>query len=448
MTMAMHETSSTRRPVTAFIAALIASTLAVAVVPAPRAPAATKARNMALVAQIAFPDGTDLELFSRALRAWRDRDGTLIQVAGGEPDAVRHFAMVGAETSGARIIDVTEPERPYPVSQVQGCSVSQGDIQLTPDGATAAIAFQTFGACRTHAGAVVTQGAVLVDLKDVYAPRVVGGAPAAAGAHNTTIHPGGRYLYISTSNQADTEAQVPIYDIADPAAPRLVRVWSAPGNSPHDISFNRSGTRAYMAGISQARIVDTSDPENPVLLSTVIPPGGTIGHDAIASADGTYLFLGDEAAGGNAYPCPGGAVYVYDVRDEAEPELLGAAWAGTGPVTVRNEDEPMFPPDWRNAGCTAHVMSLDPGGRSLTVGWYSAGLRTFSFDGLYGPGGAPQPGPVLTWGTRGDRVVETGYLMPDNTRTWAAKRYGPLPGYIFAGDHNLGFYVGKVTGSG
>lgn len=398
--------------------------------------------NMELVASIRYADGTDLELFSRDLRVWKGRDGAMVEE---EAPVTRHFAMAGAETSGARIVDVTDPEDPYVVAQVPKCAVYQGDVQLTPDARTAAIAFQIMGTCATEDGKLLDKGGVLVDLTDLYNPRVVAGAPFPGGAHNVTIHPSGDHLYVSTASQIDPISQVGIFDISDPRSPQLVTTWESPGNSPHDISFNADGTRAYMAGISQTRIVDTSDPESPELISTVTPPGGTIGHDAWVSPDGAYLFVGDEAAGGNAYPCPGGAIYVYDIRDEAEPDLLGAAWAGVGPVTARNEGDG-FPETWNNAGCTAHVMSMNPGGRSLTVAWYSGGTRVLDFSGLYDTAGDPAPGPVATWGSTGDRVVETAYMIPDDSAsTWAAKQYAPLPGYVFSNDNSLGFYVSRIT---
>ena len=397
--------------------------------------------NMELVTQIPGAGGTDLEFFSRDLTSYRDAAGTTVI---SETPVRRHFVMVGNQTSGAKIYDVTAPETPYLASALQNCTVGQGDVQVTKDGTLAAIAFQTSGSCKTFDGRIVKKGSVLVDLTDVYAPRVVGGAPETAGAHNNTLHPSGKYLYISTSGIAERDARVPIYDISDPTAPRLVQVWSTPGNSPHDIRFNPAGTRAYMAGISQYRIVDTSDPEKPKLISLIVPPGGSIGHDTLVTNDGAFLFVGDEAGGGGTYPCPGGAIYVYDIRNEAVPVLLGAAEAGVGPVTGRQLDEPAV---GKTGGCTAHVMDLNPDGRSLTLGWYVAGTRTFSFASLYDAEGKPKVGPALAYGMNGVGLVESGYMIPDGANTWSAKQYSEIPGYIFSDDLNLGLYVTRIKQS-
>ena len=429
----------TAKPLRLLIAACTALALLPAVASATSDSAPPRASsNLELVTQIPGAGGTDLEFFSRDLLTYIDAAGVPVT---SETPVRRHFAMVGNQTSGAKIYDVTDPTAPYLASAIKNCTVGQGDVQVTKDGTLAAIAYATSGSCRTFEGRIVKKGSALVDLTDVYNPRVVGGAAEGLGSHNNTLHPSGKYLYISTSGIAERDARVPIYDISDPAAPRLVKVWNTPGNSPHDVRFSADGKRAYMAGISQYRIVDTSDPENPKLISTIVPPGGSIGHDVVVSNDGAFLFLGDEAGGGATYPCPGGAVYAYDIRNEAVPVLLGAAQAGVGPVTGRQIDEPAV---GSPGSCTSHVMDLNPDGRSITLGWYTGGTRMFSFASFYDAAGQPKPGPALAWGKNGIGLVESGYMVPEGADTWSAKQYSELPGYIFSDDQNLGLYVTRI----
>ncbi|MDP9405967.1 MAG: hypothetical protein M3O86_05105 [Actinomycetota bacterium] len=402
-------------------------------------PPAKSSKNFELVAHVPDKGGTDLEFFSRSLTTYRDASGATIA---SETPVERHFAMVGNQTTGAKISDVTTPEQPFLASALQNCTVGQGDVQVTADGMLAAIAWQTSGSCKSATGTTLKKGSILVDLSDVYAPAVVSGAPDTAGAHNNTLHPSGKYLYISTSGITDTNAKVPIYDVTNPAAPKLVKIWSSPGNSPHDIRFSDDGTRAYLAGISQYRILDTTNPEDPKLISTIVPPGGTIGHDTLVTPDKAFLFIGDEGGGGGTYPCPGGAIYVYDIRNEVAPVLLGVAEAGGGPVTDRQLDEPA--PGTVRGGCTAHVMALNPNNKSLTLGWYTLGTRTFDFSALYGADGKPKTGPALSYGFAGVGMVENGYIIPEGGNTWSAKQYAKVPGYIFSDDLNLGFYVTKI----
>ena len=399
--------------------------------------------NLELVAQIPG-GGTDLEFFSRTLSTYMEADGTMVTPA---VPVERHFSLAGNPSLGARIIDITNPQQPFVAATVPNCRIGQGDTQVTADGMVAAIAKQGDGTCRTMTGPALSNGSALVDLSNVYDPKVVGRAIESQGSHNNTIHPSGDFLYISTSALAPSDgsnSRVPIFDISNPAAPTKVKDFMIPGNGPHDIRFSADGKRAYFAGISAYHIVNTEDPKNPSIISTIVPPGGSIGHDTLITKDKRFLFLGDEAGGGQIFPCPGGAIYVYDLTDERAPILLGAAEAGGGPVFARNIDE--VPGPQRTGGCTSHVMELNPDGKSLTLGWYTLGTRVFDFSSFYNADGTPKTaaGIAASWGKFGVGLVETGYMIPDGAVTWAAKQYAKVPGYIFSNDTAYGFYVTKI----
>lgn len=399
--------------------------------------------NLELVAHLPSTGGTDIEFFSRELDRYMTADGTFVDEA-----AERHFAFVGNQKTGAQFIDITDPEGPFEVARLTDCAVGQGDTQVNAEGTLGVIARQSSGTCILADGTPVTNGSITVDLTDPYQPTPIGHAPDSAGSHNNTLHPEGRYLYISTSTLAPntnrTHTRVPIWDLADPANPVLVQDYLVPGNGPHDIRFSHDGTRAYLAGISAFHILDTEDPTNPSLISSIVPPGGSIGHDTLITEDKRFLFLGDEAGGGGTYPCPGGAIYVYDLLDERAPLLLGLAEAGGGPVTYRHITETPGPVGV--GGCTSHVMELNPDGQSLTLGWYRLGTRVFDFSSFYEADGTPKDaaGIAAAWGEHGVGLIETGYMVPEGASTWSAKQYDRVPGYIFSDDLNLGFYVTKV----
>ena len=405
---------------------------------------ASGSEGMEIVAQIPGAGGTDLEFFSRAVADWNNENGTEVPEETGK---TRHFAVVGNQESNAKIVDITDPEHPFVAAEI-ACALSQGDIQINEARSLVVIANGTGSAddgCRyTDASgqtAAMPPGAAIVDISDVYEPVVIGSAPTPSGAHNVTLTPDGRYLYISTSEIVEAQAYVPIFDLADPSNPQLVGEFSAPGNSPHDIRFSDDGTRAYTAGVSTFRILDTTDPTAPTVISTFFPPGASIGHDVLVSPDGAYLFAGDEAGGGLEYPCPGGAIHTYDIRNEALPVYLGQSYAGAGPVTNRT----LASAETGEVGsCTSHVMALNPDGKSLTLGWYSAGSRVFDFSGLYDAAGEPSPTPALALGSAGVGLVETDWIRPDGGSTWSAKQYAGVPGYIFSDDLVHGFYVTKL----
>lgn len=403
--------------------------------------------NLAMVARIPNIGGSDIEFFSRTLETYQESDGSMVTP---ETPVERHFAFVGSY-GAARIVDISNPEQPYVVATMQNCSVAQGDPQISKDGMLAAIGKQGSGTCRVAGGGrVLSEGSALVDLGNVYDPTVVGVANQSGGSHNHTMHPDGKYLYISPSLSNPGGAgnsTIPIWDISDPASPKFVKNFTTPGNGPHDVRFSDDGKRAYVASVSTYYILNTEDPANPSLISTIVPPGGTIGHDTLVTPDKAFLFLGDEAGGGAPFPCPGGAIFAYDIRNESTPVFLGLAEAGGGPVVGRAIDE--TPPAGATVGgCTSHVMELNPDKKSLTLGWYVLGTRTFSFASFYNPDGTPKPTPQIAaaWGKYGVGLVETGWIIPDSSSTWAAKQYAKVPGYIFsnAGGTGGGLYVTKI----
>ena len=433
------------RRIAGFLAAAALSATALpAVAASADAVGSRNSANLELKQVFNTPGGTDIEMFSRSLSTYKAASGAMVTA---EAPVTRSFAFVGNQTSGAKIYDITDPEAAYLASSIKNCTVGQGDIQVAASGKLATIAFEG-GSCKTGTSPSRTlpAGAAIVDLSDVYTPRVIGGAKGDPGGHNNTLHPSGRYLYISGSGIAENESRIPIYDLADPANPKLVQVWRTPGNSPHDIRFSADGKRAYMAGVSQYRIVNTENPESPALISVIVPPGGSIGHDTLVTADKRFLFLGDEAGGGGLFPCPGGAIYAYDLTDERAPLLLGAAEAGGGPVTGRQIDE--LPGPTNTGGCTSHVMDMNPDGKSLTLGWYVQGTRTFSFASFYNADGTPKVAGNIAaaWGKYGVGLVETGYMIPDGGETWSAKQYKGVPGYIFSNDLEYGLYITKIKG--
>jgi len=424
----------------ALVPALMLAGTATAQVPEYRSSA-----NLELVAHLPGAGGTDIEFFTRELRTYKDASGNVIEIPEEEPPVTRHFAVQGNQQSGPRIIDITSPEAPFVVATMPQCRPSQGDPQIVPGGRYFTLAKQS-GTCTLANGTSAGHGSIIVDINDVYAPRPIAVASAPRGAHNNTVSPDGKFIYISESG--DSPGRIPIYDITDPTSPKKVMDWDPGdgGNSPHDVRFSEDGTRAYGAGINRMRIINTTNPAAPTLISSIQVPGSQIGHDTLITPDKSFLFFGEETQGGGTAPCPGGGVYVYDVRGakEQNPELIGYSLIGNGPVTGRRYDE-AFAGDI--GGCTSHVMDMNPDKKSFTIGWYVSGFATFDFSSLYNADGTPKAmpkgayfGPVGA----GDGLKETGWMVPDGANTWSAKQYHAVPGYIFADDLELGFYVAKI----
>lgn len=121
----------------------------------------------------------------------------------------------------------------------------------------------------------------------------------------------GDALYVGSGNHG-----VLIFDITDPADPKMVR--GVPGDTfdVHTLSVDGDRLYAQAAGANQVLIFDVSKPLDPVLLTryTVPADGNGLGypHDSFAYQDRLYINQ------------MGQGYYVLDVGDPANPKPLGS----------------------------------------------------------------------------------------------------------------------------
>jgi hypothetical protein len=246
--------------------------------------------------------------------------------------------------------------------------------------------------------------------------------PVPQGSHNMTLHPSGKYLYNSNSDLYgdDITPNVTIYDVRRPSAPKQVQEYELPftpgslGTESHDITFNRSGTRAYVAALSQTLVLDTTDPRNPELISKIVDPAINVVHQSdpfrVQRPDGTWrrlLVITDERAGAvGSVECPGGGLHVYDITGEKEqsPEKLGAWFI---PATQPQD----------GSTCTSHVLRIYQRQQMMTISWYSQGVRVLDIAGLATYEGSPTD---MAFGD-GIGMTEVGsYVFPDSD-SWSFK---------------------------
>jgi hypothetical protein len=338
----------------------------------------------------------------------------------------RDYALAGTLRNGLQINDVTDPTVPVKAA-VYDCPVTQGDVQvfrqknrvLATYTADSRIGATALGAqCVREANALgfaldgSELGTFLVDLTRPSAPRTVGFAEVAQGSHNMTVHPSGRYLYNSNSDLiTNTTPDITIFDIADPARPRLVQRYPLPlvptslGSNPHDIFFSPSGDRAYVAALSQTLILDTTDPAAPKRLPGLpaapgAPSAGQIIDPAINvvhQSDTVTLTRRD----GSQRTLPGAL--------QPTPRKLGTWFLGTV-APVQEGDV-----------CTSHVLRMHDEQALLTIAWYSQGVRVLDIAGLadYEPP-AGRGDAAVAFGD-GIGMTEIGsYVFPD-ADTWSFK---------------------------
>lgn len=336
----------------------------------------------------------------------------------------RDYAFAGsaapvAQGGGLHVIDITDPANSREVAWLK-CSVYQSDIQISHDQKTVIMASDDTGSPESCL-MVGKLGFLTVDITDPTNPRAIGMADIPLGSHNVTAHPTKPYVYNSDS-ELTGPGEIQIWSIKDPAKPKLVNsVLSAP-HSPHDISFNEEGTMAVTAAVSHFDIFDTTDPENPVLTFTDQCPGCSITHDAKFTPDGTHIFIGDEAGGGAPFPCPGGALYAYELTGNPvtplpvlvgtyEPVVVASAQGGVG-------------------ACTSHVFEISADSKTIVISWYTAGTRLLDVSN-----------PAA--------ITELGWFIPEGGDSWSSKFHPRLGArWVFSNDINHGFDVYEIGSGG
>ena len=371
------------------------------------------------------------------------------------PGVQRTFAFAGSYYDGVDIIAVTDPETP-PLASHYDCGVAQGDVQIFQrDGRTyMAYADDTYDVFASQCTRDVPRdlgadwadgdppgdggGMYVVDVTDPYAPRTVSFVPVELGSHNLTVHPSGRYVYNSNAELITSfEPSVEIIDISDLAAPKVVgdfalETYPGLGTESHDISFSPDGSRAYVAALSHAEILDTTDPVNPAHVSTVLDPAINVWHQSeqIDVGDRSYLIVEDEFAGAEGTSqCPNGAVHVYDITDETTPTKVGAFQIDE----IRPTQNTDLASQYRGR-CTAHVFQVHREEQLMIIGWYNAGVRVLDLSELEGYRIGDQ-------GTGG--ISQLGYFQFPDTDVWAAKapQVSRDGFHFFANDKKRGFDV-------
>jgi hypothetical protein len=367
------------------------------------------------VANIPYAGGSDVEFVSK----------TVSVCSGGTcQNESRDYAIAGVLSQPARVIDITNPRAPVEVATLP-CAMNQNDIQISGN-LVLQSADSTSGSCKRPDGSKTTATIGISDISDPRAPKLVGTLKEARGAHNATVHPTQPIVYISDSDLANTDgngAQIHIWDFSNPAAPAKVQSWSyLPQHSPHDITFNAAGTRAYAASISHTEIINTENPKAPSLVSVIANEGISISHQADPTPDGKLLLVSDELGGGSATtPSPGGPVHIYDISNELRPVKIGAF--GNDATGV-------------NGTSTSHVFRINPDGTTAAIAWYNDGVHVVDWSGAYGLNAAglganSNAGPYLI----------ASMKLP-NADTWSAKMWQERhPGYVFANDMGRGFDV-------
>jgi hypothetical protein len=365
--------------------------------------------------------GVDLKPTSN----WRYSGGTDLEFA---TIKGRDYAIAPAQGAmgGLRIFDLTANPATPPLVGWLPCKVSQNDVQIRGNIVFMGVDGSVKATDCYPANVKPALGVIAVDISNVRKPKPVGFLPIAFGAHNTTLHPSGKYLYISDSELVPAQGQptggaagrIKVVDISNLKKMKEVFYLPLPtGLSSHDITFNKKGNRAYSAALTQTLILDTTEPATPSILTTILDPAINISHGADLTPDETHLYVTDEQAGAAANGvCNAGGVHVYDITNELVPVKTALyVFSPTNSLTSTLTTES------GSLTCTAHVLDYGPTGKTFSNAGYATGVRIVD---------------IAT--SRIGLPAELASFTATDADTWSAKQY-KNPNYLYSNDLFRGF---------
>jgi hypothetical protein len=313
---------------------------------------------------------------------------------------------------GFRLLDISEPA-PRLISTFN-CPGTQADVSLWHD-----LAFVSVDAprgegndldgvarkadeCRAPAAnqaqiqsGTAWEGLRIVSIADRANPVQVAAVKTDCGSHTHTLipdEPNGRlFVYVLSypiSNQSATcnalsHRKISVIEVPL-AAPQNAKVVSTPSVSPaigcHDSTIFVPRKLVVAACLTESQVWDVSNPANPRVLSRIYNPRINIHHSSTFSWDGNKLVIGDELGG--AVVSPGcmtpeglalGAMWFYDVKDPANPRLLGNYTLPQTSATLL---------------CTAHLFNAVPLRSDkdiLVASWYTGATTVVDFTDAANP---------------------------------------------------------------
>ncbi len=272
-------------------------------------------------------------------------------------DSSGHPYAIAGEWESVKIIDVLDPSQPTLVAEVgvPGFDVKVWDhyVYSVPSGS----------------------GGVITDIKDPENPKVVG---AFDGFHNNFIDQQGRLF-----NTAGVFFDL----IANPTDPPVIDTLDNPFGA-HDITV--VGDLVISCdGTDGTGIYRLTGNNHELIMQFREQPFG-YHHQGDLSEDRKTLFIADEFAFGNTAD-----IFVYDITDEDNPELIGAIVDSTA---------------------TAHNLYVR--GNYLFISYYAAGLKVFDISNPkkprevanYDTNPAEGEGFMGAWGVYPSEVTDNIYL--------------------------------------
>jgi hypothetical protein len=127
-----------------------------------------------------------------------------------------------------------------------------------------------------------TSGTTIIDVADPRAPRVIAKVAVRDGWHSHKVRVSGDIMIVNQerfgkSSPSDIGGGIDIYDVANPASPKLITEWRTIGGGVHRFDFD--GRYAYISPTAEGyvgnivMILDLADPAKPIEVSRWWMPG-------------------------------------------------------------------------------------------------------------------------------------------------------------------------------
>ncbi len=336
---------------------------------------------------------------------------------GGELNGVSGRDEPGYEDKGGvRIFDITGKPRQAGFFKCPGNDL---DVAYVKPGL---IAVGYHKAACTEPG----EGLFTLDVSKPSKPRLLGHLTYPTPLNRTHAiarYPGKPLIYVAGGGLGRGQESIAMIDVSNPRKPKMVESYLAPPRGCHDISFHfdKRGKFAFCAGLEEVQILEVSKPLAPEVVARIHNPLIQFAHYAVASADGKILVINDEAVTVNECvkeEAPAGAIWVYDISDIEEPEMLSyfSPPRGRTGLPIGSFESPGYT-------CTSHDFNF-ANNRTVVVPWYKGGFNLVSLKNPRKP-------------------EELAYYMPKGTNMWSAHWY---KGRIYTNDMGRGFEALTVKG--
>ena len=384
--------------------------------------------------------------------------GDALQVCG-QKRGGRYYLYLGHVWSGGvSVLDVTNPAGLEVIGHIPSATPNTWHINLQVADDLLMLANERVipGWGRLPADSPFEAGVQLFDVGEPSSPRRLGAWHTSGSGTHRNWYAGGRYAYLSASEQGYAGRFLVILDVSDPQEPREAGRWWVPGQAmtlgetPWWPTEHGAGHFTFHGGIVLGelaylayedfglKILNIADPQHPELVGELSthPPFAGYTHTTLPLPGRQLVIAAEETI---AYDCQEEQkrIWLIDVRDPTHPASFG---------TLPLPEEPPGEPAWCDKGGRFGPHNLHenrPGAfQSETLlfnAFFNAGLRVYDIRDPFKPREVawfipPPPERLYDPRPSAPRVVSSQDVYVDDR------------GYCFITDYNAGLYVVELEG--